>query len=256
MKTLFIGQNTVDLKSIDSTNSYASELLRQNTPPEGTLIYTFNQQNGRGQRGNTWDSEPNKNAALSYILYPTFLAADKQFILNKIACLAVADLMAELLKETQQSKQINIKWPNDIYVGNKKIAGILIENTLRDNTIKNTIIGIGINVNQDSFSNNINATSLALLTHTNHDLMDCTERLSEFMEVRYLQLKANKSELIDMEYLQKLYQLNEWKKYTRNSEIFEGKVLGITPYGKLRVQVRSEEVKEFYLNEISLVQSV
>lgn len=253
MKTLFIGQNIVDLKSIDSTNSYASELLRQNTPPEGTLIYTFNQQNGRGQRGNTWDSEPNKNATLSYILYPTFLAADKQFILNKIACLAVYDLMAETLETTAKKDEIRIKWPNDIYVGNKKIAGILIENTLRENTIKSTIIGIGINVNQDTFNNNINATSLALLTHTSHNLMHCIERLSEFMEARYLQLKANKSELIDMEYLQKLYQLNEWKKYTCNTEVFEGKILGITPYGKLRVQLRSEEVKEFYLNEVSFL---
>lgn len=253
MKTLFIGQNTVDLKSVDSTNSYASELLRQNAPPEGTLIYTFDQQNGRGQRGNTWDSEPNKNATLSYILYPTFLSADKQFLLNKITCLAVSDLMAETLQISQKTQTINIKWPNDIYVGNKKIAGILIENTLRENSIKSSVIGIGINVNQTTFKSNINATSLASLTNTSHDLMHCIERLSEFMEARYLQLKANKSELIDTEYLQKLYQLNEWKNYTSNNEIFEGKIMGVSPYGKLRVQLRSEEVKEFYLQEIGFI---
>lgn len=255
MKTLFIGQNTVDLKSVDSTNSYASELLRQNAPPDGTLIYTFDQQNGRGQRGNTWDSEPNKNATLSYILYPTFLSADKQFLLNKITCLAVSDLMAEILKESRVEEEITIKWPNDIYVGNKKISGILIENTLRENSIKSAIIGIGINVNQTTFKSNINATSLASLTYTSHDLTHCIERLCEFMEARYLQLKANKIELIDTEYLQKLYQLNEWKNYTSGKEIFEGKIINISPYGKLRVQLRSEEVKEFYLQEISLAQS-
>lgn len=253
MKTLFIGQNTVDLKSVDSTNSYASEMLRQNAPPEGTLVYTFDQQNGRGQRGNTWDSEPNKNATLSYILYPTFLTADKQFLLNKITCLAVSDLMAEILKTAIRTEDIKIKWPNDIYIGNKKIAGILIENTLRENTIKSTIIGIGININQTNFKNNINATSLALHGNTSYDLMHCIERLSEFMEARYLQLKANRSALIDSEYLQKLYQLNEWKKYTCSNETFEGKILGISPYGKLQVQLRSEEVKEFYLNEIGFI---
>src|ERR1019366_7130206 len=205
MKTLFIGQNAIDLKSVDSTNSYASELLHQITPPDGTLIYTFNQQNGRGQRGNVWDSEPNKNGTLSYILYPAFLQADKQFLLNKITSLALSDLMSEILEGSDKSKEIKIKWPNDIYVGNKKIAGILIENTLRENTIKSTIIGIGININQTTFKANRNATSLTLLTNTTSDIMQCIERLCELLEVRYLQLKANKLNSINTEYLQKLY---------------------------------------------------
>ncbi len=250
MKTLFIGQNAIVLKSIDSTNSYASELLRQIKPHDGTLIYTFDQQNGRGQRGNTWDSEPNKNATLSYILYPTFLQADKQFLLNKITCLAVSDLMAETLKSSDKAQNIKIKWPNDIYVGNKKIAGILIENTLRENTIKNTVTGIGLNINQTTFKTNINATSIALLTNATYDLIQFIERLCEFMEARYLQLKANKLESINTEYLQKLYQLNEWKNYTSNNDTFEGKIIGVSTFGKLQVQLRSDEVKEFYLNEI------
>ena len=170
MKTLFIGQNSINLKSIDSTNSYASELLRQNAPLEGTMIYTFDQHNGRGQRGNTWYSQPNKNATLSYILYPTFLQIEKQFLLNKITCLAVADLMAEIIGHskglTQKDKAVQIKWPNDIYVGNKKISGILIENTLRETSIRSSIVGIGININQTDFTDAINATSLALLTIT------------------------------------------------------------------------------------------
>src|SRR5665213_310585 len=115
MKTLFIGQSCIHLKSVDSTNSYASELLRQNKPVEGTLIYTFEQQKGRGQRGTIWESEPNKNATLSFVLYPTFLHADKQFLLNKITSLAVADLMSELLGFTDKKTDIKIKWPNDIY---------------------------------------------------------------------------------------------------------------------------------------------
>jgi BirA family biotin operon repressor/biotin-[acetyl-CoA-carboxylase] ligase len=253
MKTLFIGQNFIHLKVVNSTNSYASELLRQIKPVEGTLIYSFDQQKGRGQRGTIWESEPNKNAALSFILYPTFLHADKQFLFNKITSLAVADLMSELLDASDKKQEVKIKWPNDIYVGNKKIAGILIENTLRENTIQTSILGIGININQKIFSPNINANSLAMLTNKEFDLMQVIERLCEFMEVRYLQLKANKLESIDNEYLQRLYQLEVWCNYFSNDQLFKGKIIGTSAMGKLQVQLKSGEAKEFNLKEISFV---
>ncbi|MES2592538.1 MAG: biotin--[acetyl-CoA-carboxylase] ligase [Bacteroidota bacterium] len=250
MKTLFVGQNCIHLKTIDSTNSYASELLRQNKPAEGTLIYTFEQQNGRGQRGTVWESEPNKNGAFSIILYPTFLQADKQFSLNKIISLAIADLMAELTQTADKTQQIKIKWPNDIYAGSTKIAGILIENTLRDKNIQSAVIGIGININQQSFSSSIKATSIALLTGKEIDLTLVPEKLCEYMEARYLQLKANKLEAIDSGYLQHLYQLNQWCWYKTNDQRFEGKIIGVSSLGKLQVQLRSSEITEFNLKEI------
>lgn len=253
MKTLFVGQNCIHLKSIDSTNSYASQLLGQIKPVEGTLIYTFDQQNGRGQRGNTWHTEPNKNVASSFILYPSFLQAGRQFLLNKITSLAVADLMAELTEPSDKTQEIRIKWPNDIYVGNKKIAGILIENTLRENTIQNAIVGIGININQTAFNADINATSLALIANKEFDLMQVLEKLSEFIEARYLQLKGNKLEGIDLSYLQNLYQLNEWHNYISDDQLFEGKIIGISSIGKLQVQLKTNEIKEFDLKEIRFV---
>lgn len=253
MKTLFIGQNIIHLESIDSTNSYASELLRQTKPAEGTVIYTFDQQKGRGQRGNTWESEPNKNGALSFILYPSFLATEKHFLLTKISSLAVADLMAETLATIVNTDDITIKWPNDIYVGNKKIAGILIETALRENTLQNAIIGIGININQLKFDNATNATSLALLSNKEFDLTMLIEHLCEFIEVRYLQLKANKLEIIDAEYQNRLYQLNEWRRYTSKGGLFEGKIIGVSPSGKLQVKLRSDDIKEFDLKEIGFI---
>ncbi len=255
MKTLFIGQSTIELSSIDSTNSYASELLNQSRPVEGTLVYTFNQQNGRGQRGNKWLSEPNKNGALSYILYPTFLAADQQFSLNKIVCLAAADLMSEIVKQDAETTDIKIKWPNDIYANNKKIAGILIENTLSSQSIKSSIIGIGININQENFPATINATSLKLLVGKDLGVIYCIERLSELLEARYLQLKANKQEALDEEYKSKLYQVGEWKSYWVNSERIEGMITGVSPIGKLQLLLRNEEVRVFDLKEISFTES-
>jgi BirA family biotin operon repressor/biotin-[acetyl-CoA-carboxylase] ligase len=254
MKTLFVGQSCIHLKRVDSTNSYASELLDKTKPAEGTFMYTFEQEKGRGQRGNTWDSEPNKNVACSIILYPSFLQANKQFLLTKITSLAVADLMAELLKSSPKTPDIKIKWPNDIYVDNKKIAGILIENSLRESNIQSAIIGIGINCNQLTFNSKMNATSLALVANKEFDLMQVIELLCEFIEARYLQLKANKQENIDADYLQRLYQIGEWHYYSSNNQLFEGKIVGSSPFGKLQILIKSGDVKEFDLKEIKFVQ--
>jgi len=250
MKTLFIGQNSIHLVLVDSTNSYASELLRQTKPVEGTLIYTFEQHNGRGQRGNLWECQPNKNATFSLILYPAFLPAEKQFLLTKITSLAAADLMAEILSLSDKTGDIRIKWPNDIYIGNKKITGILIETSLRENSVQSAIVGIGININQLIFNTTATATSLALLTNKEYDLMQCIERLCELLEARYLQLKAGKFETINSEYTQRLYQLNDWKDYVCDKQTFKGKIIGVSALGRLQIELESKETKEFTLKEI------
>jgi BirA family biotin operon repressor/biotin-[acetyl-CoA-carboxylase] ligase len=251
MKTLFIGQNAIYVKSLASTNSYASELLRQISVSEGSLIYTFEQEKGRGQRGNSWESEPNKNVTLSLVLHPQFLQPSDQFLLTKITSLAVADLMAEILDSTADSFRIHIKWPNDIYVNDKKIAGILIENYLRENAIQTSIVGVGINVNQAVFQSAPNAVSIFSLIHKTTDLQYCIERFCDYFEARYLQLKANKLQKLDEDYLRYLYRLNEWNAYsTAANQIFEGNIKGVSRIGKLQVEVISGEVKEFDLKEI------
>jgi len=252
MKTLFIGQNLIYLKSIDSTNSYANELLEQINPLEGTLIYTFNQEKGRGQRGNRWECEANKNVALSIILNPSSLKLDEQFLLNKFVSLAVADLLAEITSSNGKKQEVKIKWPNDIFINNKKIAGILIENTIRESTIQHTVIGIGININQTQFNSDINATSLSLLLNKEFDLLLIIESLCEFIEARYLQLKSNNRGDINQAYLHQLYLFNEWHNYTSNNTVFEGKIIDISKIGKLQLQLKSGEVKDFDLKEIKL----
>lgn len=251
MKTLFIGRNAIHLSKVDSTNSYASELLRQIRPSEGTIIYTFNQENGRGQRGHKWLSEPNKNVAFSLILHPAFLNIKEQFLLTKTVSLAVADLMAEMLKNFDF--QIKIKWPNDIYAEGLKIAGILIENNISENKIQSTVIGIGVNVNQIEFDHSLKATSLKSLTEVEYDLQQLTERLCEFLEARYLQLKTNKREQIDQDYLRRLYRYGEWKKYSAGNKDLIGKIKGVSAEGKLQVELLTSEVIEFDLKEIRFI---
>jgi len=251
MKTLFIGQNAIYVKSLASTNTYASELLRQIALSDGSLIYTFEQEKGRGQRGNSWESEPNKNVTLSLVLTPNFLSPQDQFLLTKITALAVADLMAEILQNHPAFHQVRIKWPNDIYVNDKKIAGILIENYLRETTIQQAIVGVGINVNQAVFHTAPNAVSLFSLIHKTTDLQQCIALFCECFETRYLQLKNNKLEQLNADYLSQLYRINEWSTYqSPGRQPFEGNIKGVSEIGKLQVELISGEVKEFDLKEI------
>src|ERR1035437_6675835 len=149
METIFIGKNCIEIEKTDSTNSYLSKLLGEKTLFEGTVVITNRQEMGRGQRGTTWESEPNKNLTLSILLHPTFLRPDEQFQLNKAISLGVAGFVVGVL---QVDVDVKIKWPNDIYIRNKKVAGILIENSVSGNNLQHSIIGIGINVNQEKFS--------------------------------------------------------------------------------------------------------
>jgi BirA family biotin operon repressor/biotin-[acetyl-CoA-carboxylase] ligase len=250
MKTLFIGQNSFHLHAVDSTNSYATDMLRQISLVDGTLFYTFNQLNGRGQRDNKWESEPDKNIALSVVIAPSFLSANKQFLLTQITSLALADLMAELL---DKSAKVCVKWPNDIYINNKKIAGVLIENTLRDNIIQHSIIGVGINVNQETFTTTNNAVSLKQVAGKSFELMAVLEMFCKNLEAYYLQLKAVKMQEINQKYLSTLYRLNEWKNYSFDENINEGKIVGTTAEGKLIIELRDGSIRNFDLKEITFL---
>lgn len=250
MNTLFTGQNSIHLTTVDSTNSYATEILRHNRPVEGTLVYTFDQQKGRGQRGNSWESVPNKNVALSLILYPVFLPVDQQFMLTKMASLAVADVMAEQL---ESKADIRIKWPNDIYFRDQKIAGILIENGLKESMIQSSIVGIGINVNQLSFVTTEKATSLASITGKEFELMSILERVCEMIEARYLQLKSGNLEKLDRDYLERLYRLDEWSSFQVEGKDLEGCIRGVNSAGKLLVEDHSGKIEAYDLKEIIFI---
>lgn len=247
MKTLFIGQNSIHLNEVDSTNSYATAMLRQINLLDGTLFYTFSQLKGRGQRENTWEAEPDKNIAMSVVLSPSFVNVNQQFLLTQITSLALADLMAELMG---QSTKIAIKWPNDIYVNNRKIAGVLIENILKQNTIQNTVIGVGINVNQLEFKSAPNATSLKMQTGKDFDLILIIEKFCEYLEAYYLKLKSGKLLELNEKYLSNLYQLNEWKNYQIDEQVKEGMIQGVSNEGKLMVMFRDNAAQQFDLKQI------
>jgi BirA family biotin operon repressor/biotin-[acetyl-CoA-carboxylase] ligase len=232
MQNLFIGSHTIHLETVDSTNNYARQLVRDKMPIEGTLIVADEQTNGRGQRTNSWVTQANLNFTGSYILRPAFLAAKDQFLLSASVALAVFDLVSEILKE----ETVKIKWPNDILVNGKKIAGILIENSLRGIQLDHSIVGIGINVNQTAFAEGLNATSLKDLLGSDYSMNEFIPMLNSKLEKRYLQLRQGQHQPILSQFNQNLFAFDEERTLTVNGNTGTFRILGARPSGELQLE--------------------
>lgn len=232
INTLFTGKVLLEFEELPSTNDYASELLAKTKPIEGTVISATYQYAGRGQIGSRWLAAAAENITMSIILYPTFVMARQQFLLSQFCALAIRDTLATYL-----GSAVSIKWPNDIYVQNRKIAGILIQNTLSGQFLQNSIFGIGININQLNFPPELpHATSLAQLTGQIHDLKAIRDQCFSCFEQRYLQLKQQKTGSIQSDYLEQLLFLGKDGQF-ENSEgvIFSGTITGTDESGQLLV---------------------
>ncbi len=247
-KTLFLGKNTIYLPSCHSTNDIATEIIQTKRVFDGTIVITSDQTAGRGQRGNTWEALPNQNITVSMILKPDFLNIAQQFRLNIAVSLGIYEFLCRYL-----SDGLAIKWPNDIYVGNRKMGGVLIENTLSGSRIAYSVIGIGLNINQLSFSND-KAISLRLASQKSDDfdIEKLIEQLCECIEKYYLQLKNGHTEVQKKKYLERVFRFGEWHQYEQNGERFLGKIIDVAETGHLIMEV-SEEVKKFDFKEISFV---
>ncbi|MGV3639965.1 MAG: biotin--[acetyl-CoA-carboxylase] ligase [Adhaeribacter sp.] len=248
-KTLFTGHQLVFLSQCDSTNRLAQELVIKNKATEGCVVITDCQTQGRGQRGNTWEARPHQNITLSVVLQPGFLSISQQFYLQICTSLAVLDLLRSLLPE--QAPELKVKWPNDLYYGNKKLGGILIENTLRGQFIQHAIVGIGLNVNQVSFAHP-QALSLQMITGENYSLSQVAEGLLEKLEARYLELRQGKYDSLKVQYLQHLYRYQEEHCFRVDGQVLAGRILGVDALGHLSLQV-GEQVRYFGMQEIVFI---
>jgi len=245
--TLFLGHNLVFVPACHSTNSLALQLCQQAVVPEGTVVITENQTAGRGQRGNSWEAQPGLNLTLSIIIRPGFMAVADQFYFNLITSLAVQDY----LKSCVQSKPV-VKWPNDILVDGEKICGILIENQLHGNRFASVVMGIGLNINQQQFTS-ATATSLSRITGKQYNLQTEFEKLLQYVEARYLQLKSSKYEELKQAYLANLYRLGEAHPFEIKGMKVMGTITGIDAAGQLLVSIDGE-VRAFGIKEIQFVE--
>lgn len=242
--TLFVGKKLVSVPECHSTNTLAAELSQRGSMVEGTLVITSNQFGGRGQRGNQWISEPGKNLTFSLILKPTFLKPDQQFRLTQVVSLAVADYA-----KGRTHRVVKIKWPNDVLINNKKLCGILIENSISADTIQTSIVGVGFNINQTEFIGN-RGTSLKNETGLNFDLQYELNELLHCIEVRYLQLRDGKFEKLADDYLQCLYRIGEQHLFKVYNIEKHGTIEGVDQRGRLVILI--DNVKQYFdLKEIS-----
>lgn len=225
-KTVFVGKKSVFLPQCHSTNDIALEFIKNRTYTDGMIIYTDYQTAGRGQRGNVWVSEAGKNLMFSVILDCSFVAASNLFQLHQMVSLAIANTLKNYFRN------VKIKWPNDIMVANQKICGILIENTMKGAYIEQTLIGVGLNVNQGHFLIP-NTTSFHDLTGEDADRMQILGEILSALEENFFVLKSGKTEELKARYHEMLYQKDKAHTYEDAHGVFVGEVKGVNDLGQL-----------------------
>lgn len=248
MKAQYTGKNTIHLAKVISTNSYTAELLSNSEPlAEGSVIMADFQSGGRGQSGDVWESKPELNLLLTVFYRPHFLKIEDQFLLSIAISLAVCEFLEKYVSNVQ------VKWPNDIYVGDQKIAGLLIENSIQQHVIKNSIIGIGININQIEFSANTpHACSLQQLTGRNYDRELLLAELCDALEVKYEWIRNSTKQTIQNAYLNKLFRYQQEAHFVIDDIAQTAKIVGIDGFGRLGLQLK-EQVRYFNNKEISYI---
>ena len=232
----------------DSTNNYANQQIRDNALPDGTVFLTYEQTAGRGQLKNFWESEPGKNLTFSIVFYPDFLEIRRQFMLSKAVSLGIYKALNKYVD------QLKIKWPNDIYVGDRKLGGILIENSIMSGILKSSVVGIGLNVNQTVFRSQApNPVSLQLLTNEHFDCESILTEILSGINSYYEILQEGEYEIIDQPYLSVLYRLNEKHNFRTGNEVFEGEIVGVNEIGQLQIQRNDGKILEFHFKEVEFL---
>ncbi|WP_299576218.1 biotin--[acetyl-CoA-carboxylase] ligase [uncultured Sunxiuqinia sp.] len=241
-----IGETIKIIERTASTNNYATSQVRENDVETGTVFLAYDQTAGRGQFANRWESEAGKNLTFSLVLRPGFLEIYKQYMLSKMVCLGLERFLSA------HTEGVKIKWPNDIYVHDRKICGILIENSIMSGQLSLSVIGIGLNVNQTVFlSDAPNPVSLKMLTGVDYSLETMLKELLQHMDTYYQQLMQGRFDALDEEFEQKLYRLEEWHPFQDEAHHYTGKIIGVNAIGQLRIEEKDGPVHEYHFKEVS-----
>ena len=235
-----IGNPFIELSETGSTNSYAIDKVHSNLAAHGTTYFAHNQTKGRGQRGKEWVSEPSSNIILSIVMNTSSLSIHQQFSFSVSVALACRDFLAFYIEKNRENavildgSQLTVKWPNDIYWGDRKAAGILIENIIKGSKWEWAIVGMGINVNQTAFAPHLtNAISLSTITKKQHNSVDLAKELCKFVEHRYEQLIAHQSEKLLADYNHHLFKVGKQVKLKKEALLFQCTIEGVNEHGQL-----------------------
>lgn len=237
-------QSPYYIRSTHSTNALLRELIRNENIAEGFMLYTDFQTAGKGQSGNSWESEDGKNLLFSILLKPQHIQIEKIFIISKLTSVAIKEVL-----DTYTS-DITIKWPNDIYWKDKKIAGILIENSFLAYHINTCMIGIGLNINQIKFRSNApNPVSLKHILGKSFQRKLILDKIQRKITEFYSDMDYD---LINQKYFKSQYRKNDYYSYldVTSQQTFLAKIIEIQNDGKLVLQTKSGEFKEYYFKEV------
>ncbi|MCF8226767.1 MAG: biotin--[acetyl-CoA-carboxylase] ligase [Bacteroidales bacterium] len=244
-----MGKDIYRYKVIDSTNNEASRLISKGLVRSESFVFADFQEDGRGQQKNQWTGEAGKNIFMSWAVFPAFLSVNKQFQLSKMATLSIIEFLSRC--------EINatVKWPNDIMAGACKIGGVLIENSIMEQKLSHSIIGIGINVNQTGFPDfPLPATSMKLVTgrKNDFDIEELIDQLRKLLIGGYEMLGARKSDLLDKRYIDHLYRRGETSVFMEGKSRFRGIIRGVDEEGQLLVETGAG-MRNFGFHEIKMV---
>ena len=247
----------INLPIVDSTNSFVRSMLQEegtghvmsaNSLPGFTLVVADDQTKGRGQQGNSWETEKGKNLTFSLLCHPDFILASRQWLLSQCMAVAIQQALSQFVEG------VEVKWPNDIYVGDQKISGTLIECDLLGKHISNCIIGVGININQTVFRSDApSPTSLQLLTGKEYDREEVLSTILQHFQHFYALLQAGKEDTIRQLYRQHLYRREGFHRYRDVRGEFWAEIDDIEPTGHLRLRFEDGKVVRYELKEVQFI---
>ena len=247
----------INLPTVVSTNDFIREMIEAertgqvmsvHSLPGLTLVVADDQTAGRGQRGNTWETEKGKNLMFSLLCHPDFVKPAEQFILSQCMAVAIQEALSRYVSDVQ------VKWPNDIYVGDKKVSGTLIECDLQGKGISNCIIGVGINVNQTEFRSDApNPTSLRLLTGQEHDREAILLEVIRGFQVYYEMVREGKAEEVRRLYLSCLYRRKGFHRYSDVRGEFIAEIADVEPTGHLLLRFEGGREVRYELKEVRFI---
>lgn len=243
--------NIFHIPITESTNTLLKQWMVDNPLVKEVAIYTSHQKHGRGQKGNSWEAEPGKNLTCSILLSPGNIKVNQQFIISQIVSLSIHQVLS------QYTSGITIKWPNDIYWENRKISGILIEHLLNEEYLQHSIIGIGINLNQENFTSDApNPISLTRITGERYDVFSILEQVTATISQKYQYLKNNPlsyKQFKDL-YMSHLYQADGWYKFEDKEGVFLARIADIDSMGMLVLEKQhSHRLQKYAFKEVKFL---
>ena len=240
MNNQYFGSHIIQIDRVSSTNNYAAKLLNQTKIPFGAVIMAQFQDDGRGQRGAVWQSKSGENLLFSTILEGILMKGCPPFYLSKCVALSIKDALSYFVKQ-----KIHLKWPNDVLVERRKIAGVLIENQWKGNNLFSSIIGVGLNVNQTHFEYGLDATSMKLLSANNYDLKEVLQVLCTKLNFNFNRLLSKEYSDLQQDYLSSLYKYNEKTHFKIGDKLEEVVLKDVNENGMVSLEMLGGKIKEY-----------